>query len=63
IPKEISGTNYTVRVGNETSYVGWNDRMASESTLYRGRVVKFNTDDSRVFKILHNSSGVYVVDG
>lgn len=63
IPRNIAGTNYTVDIGNKSVYVGWNEEFVVEDTLYQNRSIKFNTSDTSKFKVLHNSSGVYVVDG
>ncbi|MFB6192949.1 MAG: hypothetical protein ABEK00_01755 [Candidatus Nanohaloarchaea archaeon] len=63
LPRKIAGTNYTVKVVNRTVYVGWNENFVVQDTLYTNRTIKFNTVGSSTFKALHNSSGVYVVDG
>lgn len=63
IPRNIAGTNYTVNVENESVYVGWREEFVVADTLYQNRSIQFNTSDTSTFKVLHNSSGVYVLDG
>lgn len=63
IPGAIAGDNYTVNIDNKTVYVGWRDRFITEQTLYSGRSIQFNTNDSNVFRVLHNESGVFIESG
>lgn len=62
LPRNIAGTNYTVNVANESVYVGWRDEFVVADTLYQNRTIEFNTSQSSTFRVLHNSSGVYIVE-
>lgn len=62
LPGAIAGKNLTVNVENRTVYVGWGDKFVTEKTLYQNRTIEFNTNQTSTFRVLHNSTGVYVVE-
>lgn len=62
LPRRIAGTTYNITVRNKTVYVGWRDNYVIRPTLYAGDVLKFTTDSTNQFKVLHNDTGVYFVE-
>lgn len=60
LPENIAADEVTVRVANRTVYVGWRENFVTKDTLYRNRVLRFNTSEGGTFTVLHNSSGVYI---
>lgn len=62
LPSGIAGTSYNVTVRNGFVYVGWRDSYVTEDTLYVGRAIGFNTSSTNEFRVLHNETGVYIVE-
>lgn len=62
LPTAIAGTSYNVTVGNRTVYVGWRDSYVTENTLYVGKSLNFSTTDTNQFKVLHNDTGVHIIE-
>lgn len=62
LPNRIAGEPYSVRVINTTLVVDWKNNNYVMPTLYRGREINFNTNETNTFKALHNESGVYIVE-
>lgn len=60
LPSRIAGDPYRVRVINSTLVVDWKNNNYVMPTLYRGREITFNTNETNNFRVLHNESGVYV---
>ncbi len=60
LPNRIAGEPYRVRVINSTMVVDWENSNYVMPTLYRGREIVFDTNETNNFKVLHNESGVYV---
>lgn len=60
LPNRIAGEPYGVRVINSTLVVDYEGNNYVMPTLYRGREITFNTNETNTFRVLHNESGVYV---
>jgi hypothetical protein len=60
LPNRIAGEPYNVRVINSTLVVNWENSNFVMPTLYRGRELKFNTNETNTFRVIHNESGVYI---
>ena len=62
LPARIAGSAYTVDVVNQTLLVDWGDNTRIGSTIYSGREIDFQVDDSTDFRVLHNDTGVFIVE-
>lgn len=62
LPNRIAGSPYDVRVINSTLVVDWENNNYVMPTLYRGREIQFDTNETNTFEVLHNESGVYVIE-
>lgn len=63
LPGNIAGRPYNVTVVNTSVYISYGDsKFVTEQTLYQGKEINFSTNETNTFKILHNSSGVFVVE-
>lgn len=64
LPGGINGNDYSVEIGEGSIVVDWQESDLYRLSRYQGRPINFSVDsDTRVFKVLHNSTGVYVVEG
>jgi len=62
LPTEISGEGYKVSVWKESVKLDWRQDSHVSPSRYRGDQIEFEVNDSaNVFKVEHNSSGVFVV--
>lgn len=62
LPNTIAGEPYSVRVINSTLVVDWKNNNYVMPTLYRGREINFDTNETNSFRALHNETGVYVIE-
>lgn len=62
LPARLAGNAYTVDVTNQVVVVDWQDNSRIGDTIYTGRDISFQVDDSTDFRVLHNQSGVFIVD-
>ncbi|MFQ3275177.1 MAG: hypothetical protein ACI9LV_000468 [Candidatus Nanohaloarchaea archaeon] len=63
LPSSIGGSNYSIRAGNGEVFTEWRDSSIYRLSRYQGDHIYLDVDqDSQVFKVKHNSSGVAIVE-
>lgn len=61
LPAGIVGSNYTVELGNGGTDVYWSDESLYRLSRYQGDDMRIEVDsESRVFRVKHNESGVFL---
>lgn len=63
LPGTVSGENYTVEVGQGGVTVDWGDGSIYRLSRYQGDRLSISaSSDSRVFRVKHNETGVFLVE-
>lgn len=63
LPGGIMGNNYTVELGSGGANVYWKDNSLYHLSRYQGNPMNVSVDsDSRVFRVKHNASGVFLIE-
>jgi hypothetical protein len=63
LPSAIGGSNYSVRAGNGEVFTEWDDGSIYRLSRHQGDDITLNVDqNSQVFEVKHNSSGVWIVE-
>lgn len=61
LPGGIAGSNYTVELGKGGANIYWSDQSLYRLSRYQGDSMSIRVDsDSRVFRVKHNSTGVFL---
>lgn len=61
LPGGIAGNNYSIELGSGEVFVDWGENSMFRLSRYQGEDIVLNVDDdSQVFRVKHNSSGVFV---
>lgn len=61
LPETIGETPYSVNATSGTLQVSWGNRTVVESTRFESGAY-LSTQESNVFRVVHNSSGVFLVE-
>lgn len=56
LDREISSSNYDVKVGNGIALVQYEDKMITEPTRYQGDWINISTDSTSVFKVVNDGN-------
>lgn len=62
VPASIGGYDYSFSMGKGVFQLQWADRSIIRSTKYAGKWINSTVEDSNVYKTVHNSSGVFLVE-
>jgi hypothetical protein len=61
LPETIGGAPYSVNATSGALQVSWGNRTVVESTRFESSAY-LSTRESNVFRVVHNSSGVFLVE-
>lgn len=63
LPRNIGGENYTLSLKEGNTILKYDDRSMVRPTRYRGDLIQVKVDDDTgVFRVKHNASGVFLVE-
>lgn len=62
LPQNIAGQEYDVLVTDRLIRVNRSSDSLVQSTRYRGRNISFSSEDSNIFRVKHNETGVFMIE-
>mgnify|MGYP006280337415 CR=1 FL=1 len=63
LPENIAGNSYNVLIDGGTIRVSWSSQNMLTATRFTGQEINFTVkDDSNVFRVKNNESGVFLIE-
>lgn len=62
IPQNIAGKKYSLEVEDGVVKVDWGDSDILRSSRFHGRDINVTVNDSNIFRVKHNQTGVFLVE-